>query len=321
MSAEEKTVWIIAGPTASGKSQLALDLARQNNGVVINADSMQIYREIPILTAQPPQANRLHVAHVLYGFHGIAKQYSAAQWAQAARKAIDDVLQRGQQPILTGGSGLYFKALIEGFSQMPDVPQSVRKHVTDLYDMLGPQRFHDALSKIDPLSAEKLNPADRQRCIRAREVYEVSNEAFSAWQKRPKQNVAPDLVYRSIVLLPNRDWLYARINTRFDVMLQDGALQEAQVVQDLQLGEHLTGLRALGLQALGDYLQNRLTLQEAVEQGQNQSRQYAKRQYTWFRNQPLPQSLILNGHPSDWLELAQKHLSNVTHVFAASSGQ
>jgi tRNA dimethylallyltransferase len=303
-----KDVWIIAGPTASGKSHLAIELARYSNGVVINADSMQIYREIPILTAQPSAADRALVSHYLYGFQLIRQNYSAAQWAQAASDTIRQMIQSNRQPILVGGSGLYFKALTEGFSPMPDVPTAVRNQVTDLYDLLGPEGFHSALNKIDPVLAEKLHPTDRQRCIRAREVYEASGEKLSTWQGLPKNNVAPELKYRSVVLLPDRTWLHARINGRFHDMIEHGALEEARLVHSLNPDDRLTGTQALGLQALRDHIDGRLTLAEAVEQGQNQSRQYAKRQYTWFRGQSMPNALTVNAPVEEWLDIARKHL-------------
>ena len=299
--------WIIAGPTASGKSGLAVELARECDGVVINADSMQIYAEIPIITAQPDREERGGIEHLLYGFQPVMQNYSAADWALRAADTMREVHAQGRQPILVGGSGLYLKALIEGFSPMPVVPMATRRQITDLYDMLGPQGFYDALKKIDPETAARLHPTDRQRCIRAREVYEVSGEPISSWQKQPKEAPAADISFKTIVLLPDRDWLYGRINKRFRRMIDQGALDEARRMQEIDLPSDATSARAVGLQALRDHLERKITLDEAIEQGQAQSRQYAKRQYTWFRRQALPKTKIPEGAAAQWLDQARRY--------------
>lgn len=309
MNKNAQTVWIVAGPTASGKSALAVDLAQRHNGVVINADSMQIYREIPVISAQPSQEERQDIPHLLYGFQSVTDHYSAADWANAASKAIEEVFAEGRQPILVGGSGLYLQALTDGFSPMPDVAPAVRRHVCDLYDMLGSKGFHDALKKIDPVIAERLHPTDRQRCIRAREIYEVSGEPLSSWQARPKSKVAPHLSFKSLVLLPQREWLHERINRRFVLMTKDGAMEEAVHVNAMNINEPTTGMRAVGLQALRDHCEGFLTLDEAIEQGQTLTRQYAKRQYTWFRGQALPDPLAVDNTLPDTAEKIAAHFS------------
>lgn len=305
----DKTVWIVAGPTASGKSALAVELAEQHNGVIINADSMQIYQEIPVISAQPSMDERRDVPHLLYGFHPITMHYSAADWASAASKAIEMTVAENRQPILVGGSGLYLKALTEGFSPMPEVPAHVRKHVCDLYDMLGAAGFHDALKKIDPVIAERLHPTDRQRCIRAREIYEVSGEPLSAWQSRPKHKVSPHLHFKSLVLLPEREWLHERINRRFGIMTKTGALEEAAHINRMDIPHPTTGMRAVGLQALRDQCEGFLTMEEAIEHGQTLTRQYAKRQYTWFRGQALPNALAIDNTDSNALKLIEPHFA------------
>lgn len=286
--------WIIAGPTASGKSAFAVELAKRHNGVIINADSMQIYREIPVISAQPSEEERQDIPHLMYGFHPITGHYSAADWASAALQTIESVLAQGKNPILVGGSGMYIKALTEGFSPMPIVTAAVRKHVSDLYDMLGPSGFHSALQKIDPALAARLHPTDRQRCIRGREVYEETGTPLSEWQNQPKNNPSPHLNFTTLLLTPDREWLYERINRRFKIMAENGALDEAAHANTINLDFNLTGARAVGLQALRDHLDHRLTMDEAIELGQTQSRQYAKRQYTWFRGQTLPNTTIIH---------------------------
>jgi tRNA dimethylallyltransferase len=303
-----KQVWIIAGPTASGKSALAVEIAERNNGVVINADSMQIYQEIPVISAQPPAEERKNIPHLLYGFRSVTEHFSAADWATRAATEIDNAFAHNKQPILVGGSGLYLQALTDGFSPMPEVPPNLRHQIGDLYDMLGPGGFHDALKKIDPVIAARLHPTDRQRCIRAREIFEVSNEPLSAWQSKPKKKIAPHLHFRSLVLLPDREWLHERINRRFEMMVENGALDEAIVINNLYCDQTRTGLRAVGLPALRDHVDGRITLNGAIEQGKTLTRQYAKRQYTWFRGQPLPETFIVENLEPATIDAAEKHL-------------
>jgi tRNA dimethylallyltransferase len=285
MNTEYPPVWIIAGPTASGKSALALSLAKKYKGTIINADSMQVYRETPIIGSQPTKEEQALIPHVLYSTISVSDHMSAAQWAQDAVRAIHAAYKNKSQPILVGGSGLYLKALTEGFSAMPDVPSSIRQQVTNLYDMLGPQEFHLALAAIDPESAKRLHATDRQRCIRAREIYEASHQTLTYWQSQKKEPVGHAFTYRFLTLLPDRDWLYERINHRFELFVAQGAIEEARHVLSMNLDSSLTGMQALGLQALCSYLEDRLNLLEAIEIGQTQSRQYAKRQYTWFKGQ------------------------------------
>ena len=302
-------VWILAGPTASGKSALALKIAQKINGVIINADSMQIYHEIPLLSAQPSLEDQAIAPHRLYGFQPIAQNFSSVEWAQHAVTTINKTFHDGQQPILVGGSGLYLRALIEGFSPMPSIPAAVRKHVTDLYDILGPNSFHSMLHKIDPLTAERLHPTDRQRCIRAREVYEVSGEPLSAWQARDKQSPAGNLTFRTCIVLPDREKLHAHINTRFVAMVDQGALDEARGVKAMNLPSDLTGAQALGLNALMEYLDGQISLNDAIELAQTQTRQYAKRQYTWFRRQSLPDRFYAQADPMTWFDDCLAHFT------------
>jgi tRNA dimethylallyltransferase len=300
MTQTHPPVWILAGPTASGKSAMALEIASRHNGVIINADSMQVYTEIPILSAQPSLSEQAAVSHHLYGHVPITTRMNASQWAAQAIVEIRAAFTKGQQPILVGGSGLYLKTLLEGLSPIPDVPPAIRHDVTALYDTLGPQEFHRALAQIDPELAARLHPTDRQRCIRAREVFEASGKPLSQWQAKAKAPLAPDLTYRLAVLLPDREWLHDRINQRFDVMLRMGAIDEARAIHVRQLDSTLTGMQALGLQSLCDYLDDRLTLLEAIDQGQTLSRQFAKRQYTWFRGQKIGNCPRLNvDDPND----------------------
>lgn len=307
---EQKTVWIIAGPTASGKSALSVEIAERHNGVIINADSMQVYQGLPVITAQPPMEERNDVPHLLYGFMPVTEHHSAADWANQASISIEETFAQGKQPILVGGSGLYLQALTNGFSPMPNVPPAVRQQIGDLYDMLGPAAFHAALKSIDPVIAERLHPTDRQRCIRAREIYEVSNEPLSEWQAKPKQKFSPHLNFKSLVLLPPRAWLHERINRRFHLMIEQGAVDEARWINEMNPTQLTTGMRAVGLQALRDYCEGIITLDEAIEIGQTQTRQYAKRQYTWFRGQALPDTHVIPELNEEQITLAHQFIAS-----------
>lgn len=287
------TVWILAGPTASGKSALAIELCKNVTGAIINADSMQVYTEIPIISAQPSAQDHHAIPHYLYGHIPITQRMSATQWAHQAVHAITACHTKGLQPILVGGSGLYLKTLVDGLSPVPEVSIALREQICELYDLLGPTAFHDALMEIDPTSAKRLHPTDRQRTIRAREVFEASGKPLSHWQSLPKQAIGEEFTYRMVTLLPDREWLYARINQRFESMIRHGALDEARAVHALNPDPTLTGVQALGLQALRDYLDDRTTLLEAIDQAQTHSRQYAKRQYTWFKGQALHRAVSL----------------------------
>ena len=286
----QKNIFIIAGPTASGKSGLALALAQKFNGCIINADSMQIYDAMPIISAQPTAAEQALVPHKLYGHVGMAQPYSAGHWVADAVNAIEAALNAGQQPILVGGTGFWLQSLVHGISPIPAVPAIVRQRVCDLHNFLGPEAFHKALAQIDPASAARLPSADSQRVIRAREVWEATGQTLSAWQAQPRQTPAPEgWQFKLVALVPERAWLHARIDKRFELMLQQGALAEAQHIQQaVQTGAlkpNLASLKAVGLSPLLAYLDGQLNLQQATELAQTQTRQYAKRQYTWLRHQ------------------------------------
>lgn len=286
MTHEKKTIHVIVGPTASGKSALSLCLARQSNGVIINADSMQIYREIPILAATPTPEERQDVLHKLYGVLSIIQPCSAAKWRDMAITAIEKTLQQGKTPILVGGTGLYVKALIDGLSPIPSVPQPIRVQTIQDYETMGGEAFKQRLATIDRITAERLEANDSQRLIRAWEVYRHTGKPLSHYQDMAREKPPHDWFFAIHILLPDRDALYERINRRFDIMLDNGMMDEVKSVHALpNLNPLLPSLKALGLPHLRAYLDGKEPLDEAVNKAKAASRQYAKRQYTWFRNQ------------------------------------
>lgn len=273
---------LIAGPTASGKSALALKVAREYGGAVINADAMQVYRELRVLSARPDASEEAEAPHYLYGFVSAFEPFSVGRWLDAARSALDDVRSKGITPIVVGGTGLYFAALLDGLSPIPEIHASIRVEARQKLAELGNERFHAALAARDPVMGERLNAGDSQRLVRAWEVIEATGQSLAEWQMLKGEPVLTGDLAR-FVLKPNRDWLIERIGRRFHQMMQQGALDEARALSGIS-GD-LPAARALGVPSLLAHLAGKLTLEQAVEQAITQTRQYAKRQMTWFRHQ------------------------------------
>ncbi len=281
---QEGAVVVLYGPTASGKSDLAIALAERLNGVVINADSLQVYAELQILTARPDAAALARAPHRLFGVLPAAEAGSAAGWRDAALAEIAAAHAAGQSPILAGGTGLYLKTLIEGLSPVPTADPQARAQATALYEEIGGIAFRAALAERDPVIAARLEPGDRQRLIRAWEVVEATGTPLSEWQALPK-HPGHSLSFNLIGLMPPRDALYERIDRRFEAMLDQGALDEARRFDALGLSPALPANKALGLPELRRHLKGEIDLAEAVRLAQQASRNYAKRQTTWFRHQ------------------------------------
>jgi tRNA dimethylallyltransferase len=300
-----KPVLVVAGPTASGKSALAARLARDFGGIVINADSMQVYRDLPILTAQPSEAAKVAAPHRLYGFLGLDDVCSADRWATLARQEIDAAHEGGKLPILCGGTGLYLRALMRGFSPIPDVPPDVRQAARDLLDEIGSVALRERLAAGDPASAARLHANDRQRLARAWEVLQATGRPISDWQQLPP--VAPgDLNFLTFVLLPERLALYRACDARFLAMLNEGALGEVRQAlaryPDLYRPGRSPpegGAKALGFWGLARHAWNGSAVSEdTIGAAQQQIRNYAKRQGTWFRNQ-MPNENFITPETTD----------------------
>ncbi len=273
---------LIAGPTASGKSALALKLAREYCGAVINADAMQVYRELRVLSARPEPAEEALAPHYLYGFVSAFEPFSVGRWLDAARVALDEVRAKGLTPIVVGGTGLYFATLIDGLSPIPEIHASIRVEARQKLAELGNERFHAALAERDPVMGARLKTGDSQRLVRAWEVIEATGQSLAEWQALKGEPVLTGDLAR-FVLKPNRDWLIERIGRRFHLMMEQGALDEVRALRGLS--SDLPAARALGVPQLLALLDGRLTLDQAIEQAITQTRQYAKRQMTWFRHQ------------------------------------
>ena len=281
-----KPVLIVAGPTASGKSSLALDAAIEFNGVVINGDSMQIYDRLSVVTARPTAVDESNAPHKLYGVMPPNESCSAGRWVEMAIEEIRAAWAAGKLPIVCGGTGMYLRTLVDGISFIPDAAKAVRQKATEERERLGPEGFHQEVAKRDPESAARLHPSDSQRLIRAWEVFEATGKSLSQWQQenRPVPPL-PEATFSQIVLLPPRGALYATCESRFDKMIAHGALREVEALAALDLDPTLPAMKALGVPELLAHLRGEMTLDDAREQSKKTTRNYAKRQMTWLRNQ------------------------------------
>ncbi len=271
---------LIAGPTASGKSRAALELAEYIGGVIINADSMQVYAEAPILTAQPSAADKARVPHLLYGHVPARELYSVGRWREDASAALARL--EGRTPIFVGGTGMYFGALTDGLADIPPTPPEVRDAARALLDDIGVEALHARLTARDPLTASRLRPSDPQRVLRAFEVFEATGRPLAEWQDRPAAPVLKNARIAAFVLDPPRAQLRARIAARFEAMLEAGGLEEARRLEGLDPG--LPAAKLLGLRPLQALAAGTLDRAEALDTAITATRQFAKRQMTWFRH-------------------------------------
>ncbi|MGA7072911.1 tRNA (adenosine(37)-N6)-dimethylallyltransferase MiaA [Bradyrhizobium sp.] len=285
---DDSNAVLIAGPTASGKSALALALARKTGGFVINADSMQVYRDLRVLTARPSPDEEAEVPHRLYGHVDAAVNFSAGAWVADAATVLKVARAEKRLPIFVGGSGLYFKALTRGLSAVPPIPAEIREAVRGRLERDGVEALHAELSRCDPVSAERLKPRDRTRIARALEVIEATGRSLTDWHREGLPPLLPPNSFRALFLEPERDELYARIDARFETMLANGALEEVERLAARHLDPLLPAMKAHGVPALIRHLRGEITREEASEVGRADTRHYAKRQFTWFRHQ-LPE--------------------------------
>jgi tRNA dimethylallyltransferase len=275
---------LIMGPTASGKSALALALAERIGGEIVNADSMQVYRDFRVLTARPTLQEEAQTPHHLYGHIDAAERYSTGRWLGDALATIADIRARGRTPILVGGTGLYFRALTQGLAEMPKIDPELRAALAARAQKQGAPALYAELARLDPLTAQRLKPNDGPRIIRALEVLETTGESISSFQADTKPSLMSQ-EWRGIALTPNRDALYAVINARFEKMLEEGALEEVRAFASRNLDPTLPAAKAHGARALCACLRGEMVLDQAKQIGQRDTRRYAKRQFTWIANQ------------------------------------
>ena len=279
------------GPTAGGKSAFALEVAEAFGGEIVNADAMQVYEGLRVLTARPSEVDEKRAPHHLYGYQPADARCSAGVWARDAAKNVREILARGRVPILVGGTGLYFRALEGGLSEIPDVPDPIRSAARARHEALGPEAFRNEVVSRDPEMA-RLPPGDTQRLLRAWEVFEATETPLSQWQAVRGERLVDGAV-RRLVLAPDRAELYGRIDARVDQMMASGAIEEVETLLARGLPEDRPILKALGVREIAAFLRGEMDLNLAVSQMKTQTRRFAKRQYTWFR-----------GQASDWARAA-----------------
>jgi tRNA dimethylallyltransferase len=281
-------VILIAGPTASGKSALALELAEKRGAAIVNADSMQVYRDLRIITARPTPDEEKRLPHRLYGHVDAAENYSVGRWFGEAAAALTETIGRGQPAIMVGGTGLYFSTLTRGIAAVPPIPAEIRREVRGRLDAEGVTALHAALQLRDPAAAARLKPGDRARITRALEVVLATGRSLTQWHE-DNMPARVDLAGAvKIFLMPNRDELGLRIDARFDAMMAAGALEEVRALAARNLDPNLPAMKAHGVPRLIRHLRGEIAMAEAVAQAKRDTRRYTKRQATWFRNQ-LPQ--------------------------------
>lgn len=280
-----KPVIVIAGPTASGKSAVAMDVAEEFNGVVINADSMQIYDGLRIVTARPSAEDEARVPHKLYGVLGPDETCSAGRWETLCIEEIEKAWSQGKLPVVTGGTGLYIKTLVDGISHLPPIPDEIRERIRARAVEEGTEVLYQELQAKDSEMAERLKPLDKQRICRALEILEATGKSLAVLQREIKPVPALKADYVTHVIMPPRPILYGRCDQRFDVMLEQGALEEVRLFAEMKLDANLPAMKALGVPELLAHVRGETTIDEARSVAQMQTRRFAKRQCTWFRNQ------------------------------------
>jgi len=288
---------LISGPTASGKSNFSIKLAKKINGEIINADSMQVYKELKILSARPNLKDYQSIKHHLYGFHSVKNNFSTGDWLKNAIKKIKEVRRRKKIPIFVGGTGLYFKALTEGLVSIPNIPIKYRNNIRDLQKKLGQKKFYQKLIKLDPNSKEKINSTDTQRSIRAYEVKQYTEKSLHDWFKNTKSYFEKEDFYKIYIDYP-REELIQRIGKRTEQMIKIGAINEVKRFIKLKVRKDKSVNKAIGIHEIKEYLEKRNDMSEVIEKISIKTRQYAKRQSTWAR-----------GNMMSWLKLPPQDLN------------
>jgi tRNA dimethylallyltransferase len=290
---------LISGPTASGKSDFSIKLAKKINGEIINADSMQVYKELKILSARPYPKDYQKIRHHLYGFHSVKNNFSTGNWLKFTIKKIKEIRKRKKTPIVVGGTGLYFKALTDGLVSIPNIPIRFRNEIRALHKILGQKIFYQKLIKLDLHSEEKINPTDTQRSIRAYEVKKFTKKSINSWFKETKAHFKKDDFYKIYINL-SREKLIKKINIRTEQMIKMGAIREVKKFIKLKVKKNNTANKAIGVNEIQDYLCGKNNLQEMKEKVSIKTRQYAKKQRTWAR-----------GHMYDWNVFDQNELKKI----------
>ena len=283
---QENRCIVICGPTASGKSALAMKLANELNGEIINADSMQVYNELKILTSRPSTNDTENIPHNLFGIRKMVEPFSLNIWIKLAKQSISQIIDRGRIPIACGGTGMYIHYLSKRLSKIPEIPNTVRLQAREKLKVLGNENFSKELIKLDPLLGNKIPIGDSQRLTRAWEVLKATGQSLATWNMEPDQPTGLSLYH--VLLIPDREILYRICDQRFLGFMDQGAVAEAETIKNMNLDPSLPAMKALGLSQIIKYLDGEMYLDDAIKHAQQKTRNYAKRQMTWFRNQLKP---------------------------------
>ena len=282
-----KTVFVIAGPTAAGKSKFSLDLAKKLNGIIINSDSMQVYKNLSILTARPTTEEMNNVEHSLYGYVDGGKRYNVEKWCRDASKVIEESFEKNTTPILVGGTGLYINTLINGIINIPSIPEEIKIESEKILTKFGKDFLINQIKNIDPDSLNEININDNVRLRRIWEVFETTGKKFSEWKLNENKSFIKNYNFKLILFLPDRKKNYEIVNSRFIKMINRGAIEEVKNLLGENLNESLPVMRAHGVPEIKKYLENETTLEECIAKGQQVTRNYVKRQHTWWNSSKL----------------------------------
>ena len=283
----KNTIYFITGPTASGKSKFAIDLSKKIKGEIVNADSMQIYKELKIITARPSQLDNKKIKHHLYGYVDGSNRYNVEKWCQDASQVIKSLNKKNINPIFVGGTGLYIDTLINGIASIPSVPESIRNDSKNLLKKVGKEEFYKIVKKIDEDSIKLIFPNDIQRLRRIWEVFNYSNKKFSEWKKNKNKKFITSLDYKILLFLPDRKKNYERVNKRVLTMIKSGAIEEIENLLKFNYNKDLPIMRAHGVPEISAYLKNKITLEDCIKKIQLVTRHYVKRQNTWWNSSNL----------------------------------
>ena len=305
---QKKRIVLLAGPTASGKSKLAIKLAQYYNGEIINADSMQVYKEISILTSKPNEKDINIINHHLYGFNSVKKKFSTGLWLKMVIKKIEELRNNGKTPVIVGGTGLYFKALTEGLVKIPDIPNDLRRDIRILHKKIGQKDFFKRLLKLDPLAKKFVLPSDPHRSMRVYEIKKFTNKSLFKLIEETRPNFNKN-EFKKIFINTPKELLHKNIEKRVEKMFKDGAIQEVKKFLKMKIYRELSSNKIIGIKEIRDYISKKASLNETKETIIQKTRQYAKRQFTWSRGHMKSWNMIYSSNINDLFKKAINKIS------------
>jgi len=305
---QEKKVILLAGPTGSGKSKLALQLGKSLSGEIINADSMQVYNEIFILTSRPPLQDTNVIKHHLYGFNSVKQKFSTGHWLKMVINKIKKQWNQDRIPILVGGTGLYFKALTDGLVEIPDIPNDLRTEIRELHKQIGQKKFYNELIKLDPLVKKFLSASDSQRSMRAYEVKKLTNKSLFIFTKKTRSNF-DNKIFKKLFINTPKKLLHEKIDKKVEKMFTEGVVEEVKNFLKMKVNKELSSNKIIGIKEIKDHIEGKVTLIRTKELIKLKTRQYAKRQFTWARGHMRSWEMIYSPHSNDLFKQAINKIS------------